>query len=474
MATTLNECRQSATNNLSKIALKRHALQRRSQLASISLALLLPLLRVGRVLGAEDEVGYRKSYYREGDNRISVSTDVWRFDVGLKEAVRVSGEVVVDAISGATPNGAPPPATWNFQKYGDYFQSAYRQKYDQLLAGGSLYDFYHSGQISYNEFTNAAGTVAAGQATAAAAAAYHALTNSPLYRSRKVILQEMHEHRNAFNIAVPVTFGAHQFTPSFAYSAESDYVSYVGALNYALALNDKNTTVSTGWAHNGDTVWDRLNTGAWYAKTTDSVFLGLVQLFGPKAYLTVNGTLGFEHGFLADPYRIVLAENILQDTPGAPEEYQFERRPRHRNTEILYASWTQFVTPLNGSYEVGYRFFHDSYGISANTVELDWHQKLGKALVISPTFRYYRQNAADFYYLMVPDSHHLPSYFSADYRLSELDSIAVGVTITWRVYKHLSIDAAYLHYSMAGLDGQTSPTAYPTADMVSIGARVWF
>ena len=68
---------------------------RRKKLLALSLALTLPLLRVSRALGAEDEVGYRKSYYQEDDNRISVSTDVWRFDVGLKDNVRVEGEVVV-------------------------------------------------------------------------------------------------------------------------------------------------------------------------------------------------------------------------------------------------------------------------------------------------------------------------------------------------------------------------------------------
>ncbi len=55
-----------------------------------------------------------------------------------------------------------------------------------------------------------------------------------------------------------MTFGRHQITPSFAYSEESDYISFAGALNYSLSLNDKNTTLSTGWAHNSDTVRDDL------------------------------------------------------------------------------------------------------------------------------------------------------------------------------------------------------------------------
>ena len=149
-------------------------------------------------------------------------------------------------------------------------------------------------------------------------------------------------------------------------------------------------------------------------------------------------------------------------------------RPRHRNNQILYTSWTQFVTPLNGSFELSYRFFHDSYGIFAHTAELDWHQKIGKHLVISPTFRYYVQNAADFYYVMVPDVNHPPSFYSSDYRLSQMETFATGVSLTWRVQKHLSLDVSYLRYVMQGLDGVTSQSAYPAANLVSFGARIWF
>ncbi len=198
-----------------------------------------------------------------------------------------------------------------------------------------------------------------------------------------------------------------------------------------------------------------------------------MQLFGPKAYLTVNASLGFEHGYLADPYRGVMFANELQNNPD-DAALSPEVRPRHRNSQILYASWTQFVTPANGSYEFSYRFFHDTYGIFAHTAELDWHQKIGKNLVISPMFRYYVQNAADFYYILVPDSNNPPAYYSSDYRLSEFESFATGVTITWRIVKHLSFDASYMRYVMRGLDGVTSQSAYPSANVFNIGLRIWF
>jgi hypothetical protein len=73
--------------------------RRQKQLIAASLAAALLLLRVSRALGDENDAGYRKSYYLEDDDRIRVSTDLWQFDVGVNDHVRVDGNVVVDAIS---------------------------------------------------------------------------------------------------------------------------------------------------------------------------------------------------------------------------------------------------------------------------------------------------------------------------------------------------------------------------------------
>ncbi len=456
---------------------RRLRVPRRAQWMAVSMALILPLLRVNRSFGQEDVAGYRKSYYQEDDNRISVTTDTVQFDVGLRDNLRVNGDVVIDAISGATPTGAPPQTQWPFPTFNNLYQSAYQNsyagQYNQFIANNQIY--VDSGLETYQQLTNDATAyaqlTAPNIATNSATASYQSLTNNPNIHNNKVPLTQMHDHRTAFSLAVPITFGRQLITPSFAFSVESDYTSFAGALNYSLSLNDKNTTLSAGWAHNGDSVRDDLFN--WQTKTTDNMFVGWQQLFGPRAYLIVNGSLGFEHGYLADPYRGVMFADVLQYNPDDPA-LSPEIRPRHRNSQILYVSWTQFVTPANGSYEFDYRFFHDSYGIFAHTAELDWHQKIGRNIVLTPTFRYYVQNAADFYYVLVPNSNNPPTFYSSDYRLSEFESFAAGLTLTWRVYKHLSIDASYLRYVMRELDGATSQSAYPSANVFNIGCRIWF
>ncbi len=452
--------------------------RQRARCIALALALVLTLLRPNRASGQEDDVGYRRSYYQEDDNRITVNTDVIQYNIKLRDNISVDGNVVIDAITGATPTGAPPPSQWKYQNFASLYQTdyqlAYTNQYNQNLTQNQ--NLYYNGNITYQEWTNSAATYASltapGIATNSASASLQSITNNPNYHNNRVPLTQMHDRRKAFSIELPMAFGRQQISPSFSYSEESDYISFAGALNYSLAFNDKNTTVNAGWAHNGDSVRD--DVFVWESKNTDNFFLGLVQLISPKAYLTVNASLGFERGYLADPYRAVMLMNVLQSNP-SDAILSPEIRPRHRNSEILYASWTQFITPANASLELSYRFFHDTYGISAHTVELDWHQKLGRHFVATPMFRYYVQNAADFYYVIVPVANNIaPTYYSSDYRLSEFESFATGITFTWRVQKHLSLDASYMRYVMRGMDGITSQSAYPSANVFSAGLRIWF
>jgi hypothetical protein len=89
-------------------------------------------------------------------------------------------------------------------------------------------------------------------------------------------------------------------------------------------------------------------------------------------------------------------------------------------------------------------------------------------------FRYYYQTAADFYATQFGNYRHAPTYYSADYRLSELESFTAGLSVNWKVRSWLTIDAGYKRYIMRGLDGTTSQTAYPSANVFTIGARLWF
>src|SRR5262249_46495077 len=122
-----------------------------------------------------------------------------------------------------------------------------------------------------------------------------------------------------------------------------------------------------------------------------------------------------------------------------------------------------------------------SFGVLSHTLALSWHQKIGKHVLVSPLFRYVHQSASDFYAPQFAgdpsnpfDPTPVPKYYSADYRLSEMETFTFGVEASARLTDWLTLDLAYKRYDMRGLDGVTSQSAYPKANIVTVGARLWF
>jgi hypothetical protein len=396
--------------------------------SSVSKRLLAPWLAFAlylaqpRGLRAEDHADYRFEDYLEDAGRIGVQTHSWLFEKELASWLSIKGSAVYDAISGATPTGAPPPSKVNF--FG--------------LATGPL--------------------------------------------STSVPTEHMEDKRWAGSFAPEFALGRQHLVSEFSYSSEHDYESYGAAFDYSIDFNQKNTILTLGYAHD----WDHIlpNSATYISKVqrkdADDFLVSLSQLLGPKTVLNAAFTFQNVHGYLDDPYRGVLFEDYPQGDPNNLNLFA-ENRPGHREGYVGYLSLTQYVTPANASAEVFYRFYHDSFGIEAHAVGLTWFQKIGRRVVVSPQFRYYRQTAASFYAPQFPgdpsnpsDPVPIPAYYSADYRLSAMETFAYGISLTARVLKWFSLDVAYKRYEMFGLDSVTAASAYPKAHIITVGGRIWF
>ena len=384
-------------------------------IATAGVAGLLYLASLTRTK-AEDRADYHYEDYAEDNNRIHVTTQDVYFDLGLKSWVSLAGNFVYDAISGATPTGAPPL----------------------------------SGQT-------------------------------------EVAKVHMHDRRYAGFLEPTIKVANHSLTPQFSYSQESDYRSIGVSLGDAIDFNEKNTTLALGVSHNFDEV--QPNEGEFYLlgtpitkplhKDDTDVLVGLSQLLGPNTIVSGDVTLGYSDGYLSDPYRRVLFDDVPY-TPGTPFTVWPENRPDHKFKQIAFLSLQQYFDPLNGALELDYRFYHDTFEVTAHTVTVQWNQKLGKRVIISPLFRYYTQTAAFFYATHFPgdpdnqQSFPLPGYYSSDYRLSALDTFTYGVELSVKIQEHLSLQFGYRRYIMQGRDNVTAADAYPKANIFSGGLTLWF
>jgi len=290
-----------------------------------------------------------------------------------------------------------------------------------------------------------------------------------VYPSGKIALTSLTDIRRAANLEFDCKLRKHTLSPGLAYSKESDYESFGISLNDALELNDKNTTLQFGLSHNFDSV-RQPNKIDWADKDATEGFIGISQLLSPRTILTAAFTLGYDSGYLTDPYR--LAGFIPEGFPfaiGVPEH-----RPDYRNKQIFHTSLTQHFDAVNASVEGSYRFYHDSYGVFSHTLGVGWFQWLGKRVMIEPQFRFNEQSAADFYRVTFsgPFSEDPPGLHSSDYRLSKLYTVDYGLQAKVFINEHLQLNAGYHRYEMHGLDGKTSAAMYPSAHIVTVGLAI--
>lgn len=294
----------------------------------------------------------------------------------------------------------------------------------------------------------------------------------------QVPLTTMHDRRKAWDTAVSDQFGRFNLSLGYAHSRESDYISHGFSLNTLTDFNEKNTTLLLGAAGSDDDV-EVFNPTAWDKKRSRDFIAGLTQLLDPQTAVTVNLTWGRETGYLSDPYRIV--ERDLEVLPGVVRPFVFpENRPGSREKWLALLALNRAFPAAHAAIDASYRFYHDTFGTAAHTLEASWQQKLGERFVLAPSFRFYTQTAANFYHynlntdgvpLQFSATQTPGLYYSSDYRLSHLETTSLGLKATWQATSRLQFTASFEDYRMRGSDGVTPQSAYPHAHIFTIGSK---
>lgn len=387
----------------------------------MALAVTLHLLQMRRA-EAEDRVDFKYLWYSEEHDRVTVWGPSFLLEKDLSSRLNLKIEGIYDVISGASPTGAPTPA--------------------QIKIGSAGRTY----------------SVVSGASTRAASTSSN--TKGVVPSDFILPTQRFNDARLGVNAELALRNGDYLYTGQIAFSSETDYTSIAPTLKVAREFNQKNTVVSAGVSFNHDDV-DAIATHSTETKEGVQLFLGATQALDPKTVLSVNFTAGFSSGFLSDPYKVAWVSGSLMS----------DKRPSRRDDQIALVSLTHAVDSLKGSAEVSYRYYRDSFGVSGHTASLAWYQKIGRTLVLKPSIRYYQQDAADFYAVMFTST---PEFYSADYRLSNAASLSYGLKAVWTPRDSYSVDFGYERYTMWGRDKITSSSAYPDANIFTVGLRFAF
>jgi hypothetical protein len=284
-------------------------------------------------------------------------------------------------------------------------------------------------------------------------------------------------------------------------SNERDYHSAFGGVAGRLDLNQKLTTLNLGLNYNHSDInallnpeslpyYDysfytnqlRLEPGAYgtelrYLEGTRqdwSTRFSVAQVLGRNSVLEAGAGYVRSSGYLGNPYKLV--DFVFVDTSEAPSvaggdglpalwqadvQGVLERRPDLRNQGTWDLKLVQYVEGFDAAVHLGYRFFHDDWGIHAHTFDADWGQPLGDGWTVTPHFRYYSQDAADFYRPYFLFNQAAPANaegafnlagvplnaYSSDYRLGAFGAVSGGITVSKKANRALTFLGSFDYYA---------------------------
>lgn len=206
------------------------------------------------------------------------------------------------------------------------------------------------------------------------------------------------EQRTQYSAGIDYLHG--DTTMSFGYinSTEPDYRANTYNFDISQEIFGGLTTISLGYGRGYDDIGKR---GAPTFKETAehwSYRLGISQVLTRNLLADLSYEAQANDGFLNNPYRQVRyvdPTNTSQGYTYAPEVY-----PQNHNSNAIGLR-ARYYLPYRAAVQAGYRYYNDSWGITAHTLEFGYIHPLNR-WTFEGTYRYYTQNHADFYSDLFP------------------------------------------------------------------------
>ncbi|HSD75068.1 MAG TPA: DUF3570 domain-containing protein [Steroidobacteraceae bacterium] len=300
------------------------------------------------------------------------------------------------------------------------------------------------------------------------------------------------EERTQWSLNADAIRGKTIYSLGYTNSDEDDYQADTAYFGLSQDLFGDLTTVSLGFSRAWDTVRRRNATGSGVDPTFDESVDRRNYRIGVSQILTKNLIIGaaFEaitdEGFLNNPYRSV---RYVDPTSGVGYSFEAEIYPQTRTSNAIAIN-ARYHLPYRAAVHGDYRFFTDTWGIDAHTVELGYTHPWGPKWIFEGSARYYTQSRADFYADLFPRSQ-AQNFEARDKELATFKSNSVGVGVSYEfpggrprfVQKgtlNLRIDHVWFDYDdfrdlrVTGVAPGTEPLYSFSANVMQFFASIWF
>lgn len=234
---------------------------------------------------------------------------------------------------------------------------------------------------------------------------------------------------------------------SGAFSVENDYRSFSAAATFKKSTENKAYEFSYGIAGTTDQLFvvgtkntpvplSEVSDGLSFeegTKNTMELLAGVTHIVNRRTTIQLNLVAAAVNGYLNDPYKIF----SLVDGNGIEYDQFFESRPNSRKRGSLTFNLNHQLYPSNNILNASYRFYADDWEVKSHTLDVLYRINLSERNHLIPHFRIYAQQQASFYtnaftqdptLPALPDEF-LPEHVSADYRLDDMLSFTIGLTL---------------------------------------------
>jgi len=183
-------------------------------------------------------------------------------------------------------------------------------------------------------------------------------------------------------------------------------------------------------------------------KTKDvvDIVVGLTQVLDPDSLVQFNYSLSTSSGYHNDPYKVL----SVVGADGEPLRYVYESRPAARNKHALFARYKHFLFARD-VFDVSYRYMTDDWAVESSTIDTLYRWNFSSSNYLEPHLRWYTQTAAEFYRAALYEGEEETlAHASADPRLGAFSGYTVGLKYGHTMRSGNSWSARLEYYQQAG------------------------